>query len=108
METLSSWLHSEVFALTMQQLWTSRHSRGLPVVHDSRISSDYKPRSVSGVEITSDGRSLTNDTTWLEIEGCYSRVYTLSLAYIHGLTLSVKDREKKPWTVDIVQTYVLL
>ena len=59
-------------------------------------------------QCSSKGMSQTNDTTWLEIEGRYSRVNSLSLAYMPGTTLSIKDREKTPWTVDIVQTYVLL
>ena len=57
---------------------------------------------------SSEGISQINDTTWLEIEGRYWRVYALSLAYIEGPTVSIKDREETTWTVDIVQTYVLL
>ena len=66
------------------------------------------PETIENCLSSSEGMSQTNNTTWLEIEGCYSRVYALSLAYIQGPTLSIKDREKTLQTVDIVQIYVLL
>ena len=56
---------------------------------------------------STEGTSPTNDVSFVDIEGPYSRVYALSSTYIPGPTVYIKDLAKTMQTVGIVQTYVL-